>query len=159
MSDPRNKFTQPDDETPFGRHLKEVTRYLNIGIPSFTGTFTATLPEGERWTIQVRVPGRTFAPITEPIEFSFDAPTRILGKSMAAHIAIGRIGEVYNKDLKDTIYQICGRRDAQWEMICTRKDKLIAAYIQESNQHFRRQENQMCANMIDTKKVMPGTWS
>ena len=45
MADPRNKFAQPDEDTPFGRHLKEVTRYLNIGIPSFTGTYTATLPE------------------------------------------------------------------------------------------------------------------
>ena len=93
-------------------------------------------------------------PVTKPIKFSFDAPTWSLGKSMAAHIIIGRIGEVYNKDLKDTIYQICGRRDEQCEMICTRKDKSIASYIQELNQHIRRYENQMCANMIDTKKVM-----
>ena len=100
--------------------MKEVTRYLNIGIPSFTGTYTATLLEEERWMIRVHVPGRTFAPVTEPIEFSFDAPTWSLGKSMAAHIAMGRIGEVYNKDLKDTIYQICGHRDEQWDMICTR---------------------------------------
>ena len=49
--------------------------------------------------IQVQVPERTFMPVTEPIEFSFDAPTWSLGKSMAAHIAIGRIGEVYHKDL------------------------------------------------------------
>ena len=48
---------------------------------------------------------------------------------MATHITIGRIGEVYNKDLKDTIYQICGRRDEKWEMIHTRKDKSIAAYV------------------------------
>ena len=47
-------------------------------------------------------------PVTEPIEFSFDAPTWSLGKIMAAHIAIGRIGEVYHKDPKDTIYQIVG---------------------------------------------------
>ena len=47
---------------------------------------------------------------------------------MAAHIAMGHISEVYNKDLMDTIYQICGRRDEQWEMICTRRDKSIAAY-------------------------------
>ena len=73
---------------------------------------------------------------------------------MAAHIAMGRIGEVYHKDLKDTIYQICGRRDEQWEMINTRRDKSIAAYTQELNQHIRRQENQMCASMIDLKKVM-----
>ena len=72
---------------------------------------------------------------------------------MAAHIAVGRIGEVYNKDLKNTTYQICGCQDEQWEMMSTRKDKSIAAYIQELNQHIRRYENQMCANMIDTKKV------
>ena len=125
MLDPSNKFTQPDDCTPFGRHLKEVTRYLNIDIPRFTGTFTAILLEEERWTIQVRVPRRTFAPITEPIEFTFDAPTWSLGKSMAAHITFGRICEVYNKDLEDTVYQICGHRDEQWEMIRTRKMDLL----------------------------------
>ena len=102
---------------------------------------------------QVQVPGRTFMPVTEPIEFSFDAPTWSLGKSMAAHIAMGRIGEVYRNDLKDTIYQICGRRDEHWEMISTRKDRSIAAFIQELNQHIRRQENQMCADMIDLKKA------
>ena len=154
MADARNKFTQPDEDTPFGRHLKEVTRYLNIGVPSFTGTYNATLPEEERWMIQVQVPGRTFMPVTEPIEFSFDAPTWSLGKSMAAHIAMGRIGEVYRNDLKDTIYQICGRRDEQWEMISTRKDRSIAAFIQELNQHIRRQENQMCTGMIDLKKAL-----
>ena len=52
---------------------------------------------------------------------------------MAAHIAMGRIGEVYHKDLKDTIYQICGHRDEQWEMISTRRDRSIAAFIQELN--------------------------
>ncbi|XBI09461.1 hypothetical protein VPH35_137010 [Triticum aestivum] len=39
-------------------------------------------------------------------------------------------------------------------MICTRRDKSIAAYIQELNQHIHRQENQMCASMIDMKNVM-----
>ena len=92
-------------------------------------------------------------PVTEPIEFSFYAPTWSLGKSMAAHITMGRIGEVYHNDLKDTIYQIFGRRDEQWEMISTRKDRSIAAFIQELNQHIRRQENQMCADMIDLRKA------
>ena len=149
----KNKFAQPVEDTPFGPHLKEVTRYLNIGIPSFTGTYNATLPEEERWMVQVQVPGRTFSPTSKPIEFSFEAPTWSLGKSMAAHITIGRIGEVYNKELKDTIYQICGRRDEQWEVISTRKDRSIAAFIQELNQHIRRQENQMCADMMDLKKA------
>ena len=129
MADARIKFTQPDEDTPFGRHLKEVTRYLNIGIPSFTETYTTTLPEEEHWMIRVQVPGRTFTPVIVAIEFSFDAPTWSLGKTMAAHITMGRIGEVYHKDLKDTIYQICGCRDDQWEMINTRKDRSIAAFI------------------------------
>ena len=145
---------QPDEDTPFGRHLKEVTKYLNIGIPSITGTYNATLPEEESWKIQVHIPGRTFVPVTEPIRLVFEAPTWSLGKSMAAHIAMGRIGEVYHQELKDTIYQICGRRDAQWEMISTKKDGSIAAFIQEQNQHIRRQENQMCADMIDLKKAL-----
>ena len=75
MSDARKKFAQLDEDTPFGRHLKEVTRYMNIRLPSFTGTYIATLPEEERWMTQVQVLGRTFMPVTEPIEFSFDAPT------------------------------------------------------------------------------------
>ena len=50
MADPSNKFTQPDDDTPFGKHLKEVTKYLNIGLPSFMGTFSTSVPEEERWT-------------------------------------------------------------------------------------------------------------
>ena len=72
---------------------------------------------------------------------------------MAAHITMGRIGEVYHNDLKDTIYQSCGRRDEQWEMISTRKDRSIAAFIQELNQNIRRQEDQMCADMIELKKA------
>ena len=35
-----------------------------------------------------------------------------------------------------------------------RKDRSIAAFIQELNQHIRRQENQMCTGMIDLKKAM-----
>ncbi|KAI5005356.1 hypothetical protein ZWY2020_032599 [Hordeum vulgare] len=154
MVDRRNKFTQLDEDTPFGRHLKEVTRYLNSGIRSFTGTYIATLPEEERLKIRVQVLGRTFMPVTEPIEFSFDAPTWSLGKSMAAHVTMGRIGEVYHNDLKDTIYQICGCRDEQWEMISTGRDISIAAFIQELTHHIQRQENQMCASMNDLKKAM-----
>ena len=39
-------------------------------------------------------------------------------------------------------------------MISTRKDRSIAAFIQELNQHIRRQENQMCAGMTNLKKAM-----
>ena len=72
---------------------------------------------------------------------------------MAAHITMGRIGEVYQEDLKDTIYQICGRRNEQWEIVSTKKDRSIASFIQELNQHIRRHENQMCNDMIELKKA------
>ena len=72
---------------------------------------------------------------------------------MAAHITIGRIGEVYQEDLKDTIYQIFGRRDEQWELVSTKKDRSIAAFIQELNQHIRHQENQMCNDMVELKNA------
>ncbi|XBI08518.1 hypothetical protein VPH35_136241 [Triticum aestivum] len=39
-------------------------------------------------------------------------------------------------------------------MISTKKDRSIAAFIQEQNQHIRRQENQMCTGMIDLKKAL-----
>ena len=104
MADSRNKFTQPDDDTPFGRHLKEVTKYLNIRLPSFTRTFSTILLEEERWRMKVRVPGRTFVPTKEPIDFTLDALSWNLGKSMAAHITFGRICEVYHKELEDTVY-------------------------------------------------------
>ena len=53
MADATNKFAQPDEEASVGRHLKEVTKYMNIGIPSFIETYNAALPEEERWMIQV----------------------------------------------------------------------------------------------------------
>ena len=39
-------------------------------------------------------------------------------------------------------------------MISTKKDRSIAAFIQELNQHIRRQENQMCVDMEDLQKAM-----
>ena len=61
---------------------------------------------------------------------------------MAAHITFGRICEVYHKELENTIYQICGRQDEKWEMIRTKRDGSIAAYIQEMGDHIRQLENQ-----------------
>ena len=38
-------------------------------------------------------------------------------------------------------------------MISTRMERSIEAFIQELNHHIHRQENQMCASMIDLKKA------
>ena len=73
---------------------------------------------------------------------------------MAAHITFGRICEVYHKELENTIYQICACRDEEWEMIRTRKDGSIAAYIQEMGDHIRRQENQQIIHMKRIKKLV-----
>ena len=69
-------------------------------------------------------------------------------------ITMGRIGEIYKQELKDTIYKICGRRDEHLDLISTWKDMSIATFIEELNQHIRRQEHQMCAWMIDQKKAL-----
>src|SRR3954467_10155818 len=61
--------------------------------------------------------------------------------------------EKFTKKTSRTLYQICGRRDEQWEIVSTKKDISIAAFIQELNQHVRRQENQMCADMMELKKA------
>ena len=39
-------------------------------------------------------------------------------------------------------------------MINTTRDRSIAAFIQELNEHIRCHENQMCVGMIDLKKAM-----
>ena len=39
-------------------------------------------------------------------------------------------------------------------MISTKKDRSIAAFIQELNQHIRRQENQMCTDKEELKKAL-----
>src|SRR3954467_940696 len=61
--------------------------------------------------------------------------------------------EKFTKKTSRTLYQICGRRDEQWEIVSTKKDRSIAAFIQELNQHIRRQENQMCNDMIELKNA------
>ena len=69
---------------------------------------------------------------------------------MAAHITFGHICEVYHKEVENTMYQIRGYQDKEWEMIRTRKDGSIAAYIQEMGDHIHRYENQMCSIMKKT---------
>ena len=39
-------------------------------------------------------------------------------------------------------------------MISTKRDRSVATFIQELNQDIQHQENQMCASMIDPKKLM-----
>ena len=61
---------------------------------------------------------------------------------------------MYHKELENTVYQICGRRDDKWEMIRTRKDGSIAAYIRDMGDHIHRQENQQIIRMNKIKKLV-----
>lgn len=154
MSTSKTRFAQPDETMPFGQRLKNVVKYLNIALPTFTGTFTATLPEEKRWRIDVHIPGRTFGNTTRDIDFFFNAPTWTLGRSIAAQNTFGRICEEYNQDLEGTIYRICGRRDRYGEVVRTREDESIASYIQDQEQHIRRMENQMYDSLKNTRKLI-----
>src|ERR1041384_1563421 len=102
MSTTMTQFTQPDETMPFGRRLMKITKYLNIGLPSFTGTLKTSTLEYRRWRIDVHIPGRTFGRNNKPIDFFLEAPTWSLGQSVAAHTSLGRIREEYKEDLKGT---------------------------------------------------------
>ena len=91
MSSALVEFEQPDETMPFGRQLVKITKHLKIGRPTFTGTFTATLPEETRWRIDAHIPGRILGNCTKPIDFHVDTATWGLGRGIAAHIALGRI--------------------------------------------------------------------
>ncbi|KAE8779187.1 hypothetical protein D1007_47824 [Hordeum vulgare] len=92
------EFCQPDTTMPFGKELVQITKDLRIALPTITGKPTSSYPEDSRYRIEVHIPGRTFQPRTEPMDFKFIAPNWILGRDMAIHCALGRIKEEY-KDL------------------------------------------------------------
>ena len=154
MSTPITEFAQPDETMPFGRRLMKITKHLKIALPSMTGTFTPSVPEEKRWRIEVHIPGRTFGKITNPINFFLEVPTWSLGRSIAAHAALGRIRDEYHMDLKGTPFRMCGRRDDKGEIVRTMEDDSIASYIQDLKEHIRRMENEMYCSMRTTKKLM-----
>ena len=75
MSSAIVEFEQPDETMPFGRQLMKIVKHLKIGLPTFTGTFTATLPEETRWRIDAHIPGRILGNHTKPIDFHVDTTT------------------------------------------------------------------------------------
>ncbi|KAE8772805.1 hypothetical protein D1007_55133 [Hordeum vulgare] len=68
------EFCQPDATMPFGKELVQITKNLRIALPTITGKPTSSYPEVSRYRIEVHVPGRTFEPRTEPVDFKFIAP-------------------------------------------------------------------------------------
>ena len=147
------QFTQPDETMPFGRRLMKITKYLNIGLPSFTGTLRTSMLEDRRWRIDVHIPGRTFGRNSKPIDFFLEAPTWSLGQSVAAHTSLRRIREEYKEDLKGTSFMACGRRDQHGEIVRTVEDDTIASYIQDLEEHIRSLEKVMHRGMKTSRKL------
>ena len=153
MSTAMTRFTQPDETMPFGRRLTKITKYLNIGLPSFTGTLKTSTPEDRCWRINVHIPGRTFGKNIKPIDFFLEAPTWSLGQSIAAHTSLGRIREEYKEDLKGTTFMACGRRDHHGEIVRTVEDDTISSYIQDLEEHIRSLEKVMHRGMKTSRKL------
>ena len=72
------EFCQPDATMPFGKELMQITKDLRIALPTITGKPTSSYLEDSCYRIEVHVPGRTFEPRTEPVDFKFIAPNWIL---------------------------------------------------------------------------------
>ena len=150
MSSALVEFEQPDETMPFGRQLVKIMKHLKIGLPTFTGTFTATLPEEKHWRINAHIVRNR----TKPIDFHVDTATWGLGRGIAAHIALGRIREVYDKDLKRTSSVMYGRRDANGDVVHTLEDETIASHIQDMEEHIRMMELELSNNMVIIKNFM-----
>ena len=154
MSAAMTQFTQPDETMPFGRRLMKITKYLNIGLPSFTGTLKTSSPEDRRWRIDVHIPGRTFGRNIKPIDFYLEAPNWSLGQSIAAHTSLGRIRLEYREDLQGTSFMACGRRDQDGEIVRTVEDDTVASYVQDLEEHIRSLEKIMCRGMRTSRKLI-----
>ena len=154
MSSAIVEFEQPDETMPFGRQLVKIVKHLKIGLPTFTGTFTATLPGETCWRIDAHIPGRILGNRTKPIDFHVDTATWGLGRGIAAHIALGRIREEYDEDLKRTSFVMYGRRDAKGDVVRTLEDETIASHIQDMEDHIRMMELELSDNMIVIKNLM-----
>ncbi|KAE8766727.1 hypothetical protein D1007_62008 [Hordeum vulgare] len=89
------EFCQPNALVPFGKEVVQITKDLRISLPTITGKPISSYPKDSRYRIVVHIPGRTFEPRTEPVEFKFIAPSWILGRDIAVHYAVGRIKEEY----------------------------------------------------------------
>ena len=137
MSTPRPQFYQPKEKSPFGAQLHSVCEHLSIGLPSFTGKFIAASPEESLWRVNVSIPGRMVEPETDSIDFSLEAETWDIGKSMATHASLGRIREEYHRELKGTHFYALGRLGPEGEPIRTRDLDKVVQHIQDLEGQIR----------------------
>ena len=77
-----------------------------------------------------------------------------MGRGIAAHIALGRIREVYDEDVKRTSFMMYGHRDADGDVVRTLEDETIASHIQDMEEHICMMELELSDNMVVIKNLM-----
>ncbi|KAE8770278.1 Proliferating cell nuclear antigen [Hordeum vulgare] len=144
------EFCQPDATMPFGKELVQITKDLRIALPTITGKPTSSYPEDSRYRIEVHVPGRTFEPRTEPVDFKFIAPNWILGRDMAVHCALGRIKEVYRGcPISPDLFTVSRRRE-DGEIISSKTKDALLSYAQTLEKHSGTLEHRV---IKDARKI------
>ncbi|KAI4996971.1 hypothetical protein ZWY2020_052313 [Hordeum vulgare] len=144
------EFCQPDATMPFGKELIQITKDLRIALPTITGKPTSSYPEDSRYRNEVHVPGRTFEPRTEPVDFKFIAPNWILRRDMAVHCALRRIKEVYRgRPISPDLFTVSRRREDGEIMSSKTKDALLS-YAQTLEKHSGTLEHRV---IKDARKI------
>ncbi|KAE8777278.1 hypothetical protein D1007_50046 [Hordeum vulgare] len=135
---------------PFGKELIQITKDLRIALPTITGKPTSSYPEDSRYMIEVHVPGRTFEPRTERVDFKFIAPNWILGRDMAVHYALGRIKEVYRGcPISPDLFTVSRRRE-DGEIISSKTKDALLSYAQTLEKHNGTLEHRV---IKDARKI------
>ncbi|KAE8797338.1 hypothetical protein D1007_27590 [Hordeum vulgare] len=148
------EFCQPDATMPFGKELIQITKDLRIALPTITGKPTLSYPEDSRYWIEVHVPGRTFEPRTEPVDFKFIAPNWILGRNMAVHCALGRIKEVYRGcPISPDLFTV-SRRGEDGEIISSKTKDALLSYAQTLEKHSGTLEHRVIKDARKIKQLL-----
>ncbi|KAI4987241.1 hypothetical protein ZWY2020_020041 [Hordeum vulgare] len=144
------EFCQLDATMPFRKELMQITKDLRIALPTITWKPTSSYPEDSRYRIEVHVPGRTFEPRTEPVDFKFIAPNWILGRDMAVHCALGRIKEVYRGcPISPDLFTV-SRRGEDGEIISSKTKDALLSYAQTLEKHSGTLEHRV---IKDARKI------
>uniref|UniRef100_A0A8I6X8G3 Uncharacterized protein n=1 Tax=Hordeum vulgare subsp. vulgare TaxID=112509 RepID=A0A8I6X8G3_HORVV len=129
------EFRQPDTTMAFGKELVQITKDLRIALPTITGKPTSSYTEDSRYRIEVHIPGRTFEPRTEPMDFKFVAPNWILGRDMAIHCALGRIKDEYKGcPISPDLFAV-SRRNEDGDIISSKTNDALLSYAQTLEKH------------------------
>ena len=129
------EFCQPDTTMPFGKELVQITKDLRIAVPTITGKPTSSYPEDSCYRIEVHIPGRTFEPRTEPMDFKFIAPSWILGRDMAIHCALGRIKDKYKGCPISPDLFVVSWRNEDGDIISSKTNDALLSYAQTLEKH------------------------